>query len=125
MELSDSRSFGGRWLIGGALIALGIVLVLMNIGVIGHVRIWNYWPLIFVAIGANKIIEPYKRSEGFWWLALGLWFLVNTLRLWGLHWRDTWPAVLVILGITWMWESFERESRRKAQTTQHQSTLSS
>lgn len=113
MELSQQRSFGSRWIIGGALILLGGALFLMNIGVIEQVRIWNYWPLIFVVIGAHKLTQPYRRSQGFWWIALGAWFLVNTLRLWDLRWRDTWPAILVILGITWMWDAFEREKRRR------------
>lgn len=125
MELAPHRSFNSRWLVGGILIAIGVALFLMNIGVIAKVHIWNYWPVIFFVIGANKITEPYNRSEGFWWLGLGFWFLVNTLELWDLHWRDTWPAVLVLLGITWMWESFERESRRKAQAAQNQNTVSS
>jgi hypothetical protein len=121
MELTRHRWLNGRWFIGGALIVVGVALVLMNIGIIEHMRIWNFWPLIFIAVGVNKLVEPYRRSEGFWWLALGVWFLVNTLRLWDLHWRDTWPAVFIILGITWMWESTERESRRQ-QALQHTQT---
>jgi uncharacterized metal-binding protein len=124
MELAHHRAFSSRWIVGGILIAIGVALFLMNVGVIAKVPIWDYWPLIFVVIGVNKFAAPSKRSEGFFWLALGAFFLVNTLRLWDLHWSDTWPAILIILGMTWMWESFERESRRKAQMPSHQQNVS-
>jgi hypothetical protein len=124
MELTHHGSVRSRWIIGGALVAVGVALFLMNIGVIARVHVWNYWPLIFVVMGATKLTAPYKRSEGFFWLALGAWFLVSTLRLWDLRWRETWPAILVILGIRWMWESVEREKLRTARMSSQQQHVS-
>jgi hypothetical protein len=118
MQSLTDRAFSGRWLIGGALISLGIMLVLMNIGVVDRVPIWKYWPVIFIVIGLNKMLQPYNRAEGFWWVAFGLWFLVNTLEVWGLTWGDTWPAMLIILGVTWMWQSFERETLKRKRSEQ-------
>jgi hypothetical protein len=109
-----SRSWsGGRWVIGGFLIALGVVFMLMNFDIIDRFPLWKFWPLILVVVGLNKLNEPYHRAEGFWLIALGLWFQWNTLRIMDYGWRDTWPVALILLGLYWMFESFEKESRRK------------
>lgn len=114
MEMTSHRWDGGRLFIGGLLIALGLVFLLMNLEVIGRFSIWRFWPLILVAIGINKLFQPFHRAEGFWLLALGIWMQWNVLDLLGYSWGDTWPAALILLGIYWMWESFEKEARRKS-----------
>ena len=113
MELTSYRWGSGRWLVGGALIMLGIAFLLMNFEIIDRYPIWRFWPLILVAIGINKLNQPYHRAESFWLIGLGLWFQWNTLRLFGYTWRDTWPVALILLGLFWMFESFEKESRRR------------
>lgn len=113
MEHKVQRWSGGRWLVGGALIALGVVFLLMNLDIIDRFPLWKFWPLILIVIGLNKFNEPYHRAESFWLIGLGLVFQWNMLRIMGYSWGDTWPAVLILLGLFWMFESVEKESRRK------------
>lgn len=113
MEMSSDHSVSGRWVIGGVLISLGLLFLLMNVGIVERFHFWEFWPVVLMIIGINKFLQPYHRAEGFWMIALGVWFLVWTLNLGGLGFGDTWPAVLIALGIYWMWESFEKESRRQ------------
>ena len=113
MEHKVQRWSGGRWLVGGALIALGVVFLLMNFDIIDRFPLWKFWPLILIVIGLNKFNEPYHRAESFWLIGLGLVFQWNMLRIMGYSWGDTWPAVLILLGLFWMFESVEKESRRK------------
>lgn len=123
MEIASHRWLNGRWIIGGALIALGILFLLMNVGVIDKVPIWNiwkYWPVVLIAMGVNKLFTPYNRAEGFWLLSLGVWFQVSLMHLWGFGFHDTWPGILIALGIFWMWGALERESRRKKAAEQLQ-----
>ena len=121
MEMTSHRWGSGRLFVGGLLIALGLVFLLMNLDIIERFPIWRFWPLILVAIGINKLLQPFHRSEGFWLLALGLWMQWNVLKLFGYSWGDTWPAALILLGIYWMWESFEKEARRKRYQQPHSS----
>ncbi len=113
MEHKVQRWSGGRWLVGGGLIALGVVFLLMNFDIIDRFPLWKFWPLILIVIGLNKFNEPYHRAESFWLIGLGLVFQWNMLRIMGYSWGDTWPAVLILLGLFWMFESVEKESRRK------------
>ena len=113
MNISSDHSIGGRWIVGGALISVGILFLLMNVGIIERFHLWQFWPVILMVIGINKFLQPYHHAEGFWLFFLGVWLQVSILHIWDLGFRDTWPAVLVGLGIYWMWESFEKESRRR------------
>ena len=103
----------GRWIIGGALIIIGVFFLLMNVGIVERFPIWKFWPIILIALGINKVVQPFHRAEGFWLMAIGVWLQVSFLRLWELGFLDTWPAVLIALGIFWMWESLEKDSRKR------------
>lgn len=101
------------WIIGGAFILLGMLFLLMNIGVIDRFPVWKFWPLILIVLGIARMTQPYKRADGFWLLALGAWLQVSFLRLWGLGFGDTWPFLLIALGIFWMWGAVEKQAMRK------------
>ncbi len=125
MDIATHRWSSGRWLIGGGLIALGIVFLLMNIGMIERFSVWRFWPVILIVIGANKFSQSNQRAEGYWLMALGAWFQWSVLKIYGYGFRDTWPVVIVLFGIYLLWESIERESRRRnvMQTAQPNSDI--
>ncbi len=124
MEMVSNRHSNGRWIIGGAFIIIGIVLLLMNTGMIDRFPIWKFAPLILVVLGIQKMTQPYHRAEGFWLFGLGVWLEVSLLRVFDVGFHYTWPAVLILLGIFWMWQSVERDARRKNTEAQlHSSTL--
>lgn len=87
-------------LVGGLLLlALGIVFLAEELGLadLG----WAFerlWPLLIVALGVSKLLDPGKRRGGIWITALGLWLLVGTLELWNLDIGDSWPLLLVFAG---------------------------
>lgn len=91
-----------RALIGALLIVLGTVFILMNLGLIEHVPIFRFWPLILIMIGLSKLIQAdygKARWDGAWLLLLGVWFQMVTLRLLGLTYRNSWPLLLIIWGV--------------------------
>lgn len=120
MEVTSHRWSSGRWFIGGTLIALGILFLLMNVGMIERFQIWKFWPVILIVIGANKFVQPYRRAEGYWMIALGAWLQWSVLRVYGYGFHDTWPVVIILFGIYLLWESIERESRRRQAQEQFQ-----
>jgi len=122
MEIPSHRWLNGRWIVGGALILLGILILLMNIGMMERFPIWKFWPVILMVIGINKFFEPYKRAEGFWLFGLGVWLQWSVLRLYDYGFGDTWPVVVILFGIYQIWEAFERDARKKQ--LQHTDTVS-
>lgn len=90
-------------LIAGLVIAgLGLVLALQNVL---DFRIWNFyplWPLILVAFGIVRLLsvdERRHRSGALVVIAVGLWLLLNTLEIGGLDWGESWPILLMLLGL--------------------------
>lgn len=113
MESVVQQKVNVRWLLGGALIALGMLILLMNVGVLERFSVWRFWPLLLIVAGIARFVQSDKKSEGFWFVALGVWLQVSLLRLWDLSFGETWPAIVIALGIFIMWESLEREARRR------------
>lgn len=113
MEMTSQPWLNGRWIVGGALILLGIFILLMNIGMMERFPVWKFWPVILIVIGINKFTEPYKRAEGFWLIGLGAWIQWSVLRMYDYGFSDTWPVVLILFGIYQIWEAFERDARKK------------
>jgi hypothetical protein len=85
------------------LITAGIVLFLANLGLFPIHRVWDFWPLVFSAIGLGRLYRSQTPGS----LLLGLAFvgigIVATLFSTGifrlrLH-DDSWPLSLVFIGL--------------------------
>lgn len=108
------RSATGGFVFGLVIIAAGTLMLLDNLGIL-HVRdIWDYAPLVLVAIGLAKLLEG-GRTGGLLWggvLAGGgtLWFLSNidVLRL---DPRFLWPLALIALGVLFLYRAVEQRWR--------------
>jgi len=90
-----------RLLIGTLLIILGTVFILMNLGLIEHVPLFRFWPLILIMIGLSKLTQAdsgKRRWDGIWMVLLGLWFQSVTLHLLGMTYRNSWPLLLIVWG---------------------------
>ena len=95
------------------LILLGLAFLLMNMGIFEHVHFWHFWPLILVFIGLGKLLQPNlgkDRWDGLWLVLLGAWFLMVTLHMYGLTYRNSWPVVLIIWGLTYAGRALTRHS---------------
>ncbi|MBI5474269.1 MAG: hypothetical protein HY961_18185 [Ignavibacteriae bacterium] len=119
MDLTVRRSASGRWIIGGSLIVVGVVFLLINVGVVDRFPIWRFWPVVLIVLGINKFMQPFHRADGFWLTALGALLLAWFLRVWGFGFPEVIPTFLITIGIFWMWESMEKEARKKNAADQH------
>ena len=91
-------------LIAGVLIAgLGLLFALERMTGFYVDGLYRLWPLIIIGIGVAKLLgrgaESKERGEGLFMVALGSWFLINSLELFGLSWGDSWPLLLLFLGV--------------------------
>ncbi len=86
---------------GIAIIAVGIVLFLDNMGFGLRVNIFDFWPLVLVAIGLSQLVQPQEARQplsGTIFLFLGLFFLLDNLFYIPYDFGDLWPILLIIIG---------------------------
>lgn len=91
---------------GIALIAAGSAVLLERLGMleldINWVQIWRYWPWLLVISGIIKLIPPTTPRyllNGMWEIFFAGWWYVSFNRIWGWGFGDTWPALVVAVGV--------------------------
>jgi hypothetical protein len=121
METIRRRRFSAQdAVIGIILVLFGTVMLLNQLEIISmydlHIySIWQLWPFIFVVIGIGKLADAPSLShigKGIWLIFLGLWLYVSINHVYGLGFGETWPAMLIAWGISMMWDSFTKDSRK-------------
>lgn len=110
----DRAALSARSIFGLAVVALGVLLTLSNLGLIDGDDFWEYWPAVFLLIGAGRLSSG-DLGKGLFWLALGTAFLLPVVFE-ELEWEDLfdyWPVFLVALGLHMVVRSFfPRPARR-------------
>jgi len=104
---------GTRIAVGSILVVFGILLIMSNFGILEDIPFRDYWPMILVILGLLRMVRAPGRPgppDGYWLLVIGLWLQWSVLRLYGLGFGDTWPALIVAWGISILWESLERKT---------------
>jgi hypothetical protein len=107
MEHEKRRSYG-RLGVGIFLLIVGIALLLDNFDILNARPIWHFWPVIFIAMGLGRLLDAeyaWEFRKAFWLLFLGAWFFVSEFRLFGLNYHNSWPILLIGIGIGIVWKS--------------------
>lgn len=92
---------GGNAGWGLILIAFGVVLLLVQLGVITH-GFWRHgWPWIAIAVGVGQLAlgrTAQALGSGVTSMMFGGWALAVEAGWHGLTWRSSWPLALVAVG---------------------------
>ena len=90
----------GIW--GFFLIAVGAMLLAVNLGVDLPHRVWNYWPFLLIAMGTAKLVLGARDGcgDGLWLLLGGLYGWISIWHLWGLTWGTAWPIFVIAGGLS-------------------------
>jgi predicted membrane protein len=95
---------------GLGIIAVGVILLLHNLGFIHARSYFSYWPVILILIGLTSALQP-SGSAGRWFglviLFLGVLLLLDNLYIIDFYVWDYWPLLLVLAGLALL-----RSSRR-------------
>lgn len=115
-ENSGNSGIAAKLTWGVILIGLGLLFTAYNLDWIDvRLRVlWEYWPLILVAVGLAKMIDPKERESGGWLILFGLYLLVNTLHLWGLHWGNSWSLILIAVGLMIIFQAWHQRRHRSS-----------
>ena len=108
MEHSERHSFVHLG-VGLFLLIAGIALMLDRFDIFYTGPIWHYWPVIIITIGIGRLLDAqfgWEYRKAFTMLFVGCWLLVSELHVFGLDYHNSWPILLIGIGIGMMWKSF-------------------
>lgn len=103
----DARRAGnptGGAIFGALMIAFGLLFLLRNLGIVFIDNLWNYWPVILIALGASKLFQARGGHVDFGGAVLVLIGGVFLLRNLGVLWFNPFaligPGILILLGVS-------------------------
>ena len=105
----------GKLIFGLSVLAFGVLFLLSNLNMIESSDYLRYWPVILIAFGLSKLLQPREsggRMFGFILTLAGVLLLLEELGKIRFTLWDFWPVVLVLLGLSIIWGAFGRRSRR-------------
>ncbi len=121
------RTGSGGLIIGGAIVAIGLVLLLENMGILREVRMWDYWPLILVALGLGRIAESQRPAAMVWGGLLagaGVLFLLRNLDILRVDFRMIWPLLIIGFGVSMLLRAMDRGRLISGQMVDSDPTIS-
>ena len=122
---SPMRGVSPRLFFGFAVMAIGLLLTLDNLGIVESRNFWRFWPVLLIVGGALRAVESQRerrKPEGVGMLVLGVLFLLHNLGL--LHFRQLWPIFLLLLGASMVWKAFKGRESDRPETAEASSHLS-
>jgi predicted membrane protein len=103
-----------RAIVGLFLVLIGIVFLLNNFNLIPRLPWWIYeytWQIIFIVVGVFVFITG-NRSSGFIFLGIGTFFLIR--EHYYLDFRDLWPVILIIIGLSFVFRHKRMTNNRES-----------
>ena len=100
----------GQVVLGMMAIAVGIIFTLDNMEIIDGRDFLQYWPVVFVVLGGQKLW--HARKDGHGWLGglifvgIGTYMLLARIIYFELSSREIFPLFLVLLGGFLVWRGF-------------------
>jgi hypothetical protein len=112
---SCSSNTSGSVVLGGLIVAVGVLFLLQSLGVPLTHNLWSYWPMALIALGVVKVIECARPSSvvaGGLFAAAGGLLLLRNLDVFTFDWHVAWPLIIVGVGVIKLTEALEFESQR-------------
>ena len=116
-----SRHKGGHWGTGLILIGIGSVFLLERLGYIESVTLRQYWPGIIGLVGVGQLFAARNAAQavkGAFLVFLACWLYVSIQRLWGLSFQNSWPMVLIAVGLTHIVSGLSAKSEKRMEESQ-------
>ena len=104
----------GRLVVGVAVVALGVLFLLENLGFVYVRNLWEFWPVILIVLGLARLSTAYTpsgRVSGVVLVCVGGVFLANNLGYIPFDiWHLFWPLILILWGVGMLFRSMDRGS---------------
>jgi predicted membrane protein len=95
---------------GVILLVLGVMFLLDRLNIVDVGHLGDYWPLIFVAIGVGKVVQPVGsrgRAAGAIFIVIGAWWTLANLDLVAYDPLHLWPVILILIGGSMLWRAMQ------------------
>ena len=102
MKSEHGRALNPRIVVGLAIILIGVLALLVNLGYDVDIDIWDYWPVILILIGLSMIFQPIEYRNFFTgsvFAVIGILFLLNNLDIIDFGFNLFWPILIILIGI--------------------------
>jgi hypothetical protein len=101
-QTASGTSF--RWAqlgVGLLVLLIGLLTLLDRLDAIEFVNVFSFWPVIVIVVGLGKMFNEGGRCgrSGLTITLVGVWLLLNSLQLFGFHYGDSWPLLIVGVGL--------------------------
>ncbi len=96
--------------LGAAVIAIGVLLLLDNLGIVPAQNLWDYWPVILIALGLARLTNSSSPSSLIWGGAItatGGLLLLNNLNLFRIPFHMLWPLLVIAFGASMLFRAAE------------------
>ena len=100
-----------------AIIAIGVLFLLDNMGLVSFHEVARYWPAILIALGVVRLVDSHGTASvafGGIMAGVGSLLLLDNLNIIYFDWRIFWPAVLIGAGILMLFRTQEWQRNREA-----------
>ncbi len=105
MTSERSSKHRAGMVLGVLLAAFGVGMLIDRTDLVDMPGVNRLWPVVLIAVGLTHFMGPQADiRHGAGLIATGLWLLLVTLTR--LEFRDTWPMLMVIFGLTTIWRAF-------------------
>jgi predicted membrane protein len=101
----------GRAVFGLFVIAFGIAALLQNLGFVPRDLLQTWWPLVFVGLGAVRLMQrpgPHAVVFSLGLLTLGAAMIASNLGVIHVRARDWWPLLVIFIGASMIARAFGR-----------------
>jgi predicted membrane protein len=101
--------------VGGlVLVAIGVLLLLNQNGILRFADIWRLWPLILVAGGVVRLTQIGSTSRFMGGLMIAVGLIIEAAEFHLIPYRawDLWPLGIIALGLLLLWQSLQPREER-------------
>lgn len=109
----DRRRFASKFVIGLAVIGVGALFTLDNLGILRARDLFDYWPVLLIVIGLSDLVGGRPLAALFW-SAVGTTLLLGSLGYTDFRFYDLfalWPLLFVILGVNLMRQALSQREK--------------
>jgi predicted membrane protein len=102
MKGEQGHVLNPKLVIGLAIILIGALALLANLGFDTDIGIWDYWPVILILIGLSMIFQPAEYRNAFVgsvFVVIGILFLLDNFYIIDFGFNLLWPVLLILIGI--------------------------
>ena len=99
---------------GTVVVAVGLILLLDNLGIIPAHDLWDYWPVILIALGVTRILDSHSQATMIWGgmvAGIGGLFLLRNLHIFYFNFDFFWPLIVIAVGASMLLRGLEGRQR--------------